>query len=570
MRERGLLSPERAWGHRLLYYALIPAVVIAVLVLGGFALRSTLQADRARTQAVVNLTATLAAERAGVLDNLIISQDNVVAAHASLSDLSLLGRRWLQTASRETPSVRAILVIDMTSRDREVVAFASRSPSRDDDIFRRLLLGRLIRELDLDAPLDELRHLHDVVEERQYLLSYWRRAFEGRRYVIVAWHDVDRLVREIMPQLYRDPDRGDARMNVVDERGRIVYGPPLKVGRVTVGLPFPTTLYNWRLQVALTSAEEVGRQAERQRTIELALVIVAGIVTIASLFIVLRGSVEERRLSALKSDFVANVSHELKTPLSLIRMFGELLLLDRASSTDKKKQYLQIIVSESERLTALIENVLDFARVERGKATYDFAIGSVAEVARRAVEIYQQRAVREEVQLSLEIVGPPALASIDAKALELAVMNLIDNALKYAKAGGQVIVRVDADDARVRLRVIDFGPGVPKDEQSRIFERFYRGKSAETSRARGSGIGLSLVRHIIESHRGSVHVESPLAEATVVRGDDAGIGTAFELSIPRSREAEVPSPSPEEAPPPSRRHESRTDQLAEGGAKGES
>ncbi|MBL9028007.1 MAG: HAMP domain-containing histidine kinase [Myxococcales bacterium] len=570
MSERGLLSPERAWGHRLLYFALIPAVVIAVLVLGGFALRSTLQADRARTQAVVNLTATLAAERAGVLDNLIIAQDNVVAAHASLSDLSLLGRRWLQTASRETPSVRAILVIDMTSRDREVVAFASRSPSRDDDVFRRLLLGRLLQQLDLDAPLDELRHLHEVVEERQFLLSYWRRAYEGRRYVIVAWHDVDRLVREVMPQLYRDPDRGDARMNVVDERGRIVYGPPLKVGRVTVGLPFPTTLYNWRLQVALTSAEEVGRQAERQRTIELALVIVAGIVTIASLFIVMRGSVEERRLSALKSDFVANVSHELKTPLSLIRMFGELLLLDRASSAEKKKQYLQIIVSESERLTALIENVLDFARVERGKATYDFAVGSVAEVARRAVEIYQQRAVRDEVQLSLEIVGPPAFGSIDAKALELAVMNLIDNALKYAKAGGQVIVRVDSDEARVRLRVIDFGPGVPKEEQSRIFERFYRGKSAEASCARGSGIGLSLVRHIVESHGGRVRVESPLEEATVAKGDGAGIGTAFEVSIPRVSDVEVPAALPEEAPPPSRRPESRVDQLAEGEAKGES
>ncbi len=515
---------ERAWGQRLLYFALIPAVVIAVLVLGGLALRSTLQADRARAQAVVNLTATLAAERAGVLDNLIIAQDNVVAAHATVSDFNQLGRRWLLTASRETPSVRAIVVLDMTTREREVVAFASRSPSREDDVFRRMLLGRFYGALDLSPPFDELRHLHDVVDEKQYLLSFWQRAFEGRRYLIVAWHDVDRIVLEVMPQLYRDPDRGDARMNVIDEKGRIVYGPPLKVGRVTVGLPFPTTLYNWRLQVALTSAEEVGRQAERQRTIELALVIVAGIVTIVSLFIVVRGSVEERRLSGLKSDFVANVSHELKTPLSLIRMFGELLLMDRAQNAEKKKQYLEIIVSESERLTALIENVLDFARVERGKATYDFAPGSVAEIARRAVEVYRQRAGREGVDLSFELSGPPADANIDSKAIELAVMNLIDNALKYAKEGGKVVVRVEADEATVRLRVVDFGPGIPADEQRRIFERFYRGKSAEVSRARGSGIGLSLVRHIVESA-----TDAPAAAAEPV-------GTAFEITLPRAHD----------------------------------
>jgi two-component system phosphate regulon sensor histidine kinase PhoR len=533
MGDRGPLWPERPWGQRLLYFAVIPAVVIAVLVLGSFALRSTLQADRARAQAVVNVTATLAAERAAVLDNHIIAQDNVVAAHASLADLTQLGRRWLPTASRETPSVRAILVLDLTSQTREVLAFASRNPSRDDDIFRRLLLSRLIRQLDFDAPTDELRHLHDVVDEKQYLLSYWQRRFEGRRYLVVAWHDVDRLVREVMPLLFRDPDRGDARMNVVDEKGRIVYGPPLKVGRVTVGLPFPTTLYNWRLQVALSSGEEIGKQAERQRTIELAMVIVAGIVTIVSLFIVVRGSVEERRLSALKSDFVANVSHELKTPLSLIRMFGELLSLDRAQSPEKKKQYLQIIVSESERLTALIENVLDFARVERGKATYDFSPGSAAQVARRAVEIYRQRAEREGVELTFEQIGPDATASIDPKALELAVLNLVDNALKYAKEGGRVIVRAQADASKVRLRVTDFGPGVPTDEQPRIFERFYRGRSAEASHTRGSGIGLSLVRHIVESHGGKVRVESPLAGREPGTDPGAGTGTAFEIALPR-------------------------------------
>jgi two-component system phosphate regulon sensor histidine kinase PhoR len=124
-------------------------------------------------------------------------------------------------------------------------------------------------------------------------------------------------------------------------------------------------------------------------------------VAIAGVAIVVNTSVKERRLAALKSDFVANVSHELKTPLALIRMFGEMLLSGRVSSDDKRRQYLQIITSESERLTALIENVLDFAKVERGKAAYDFAPGNVGEVVARAVEVYRYRAEREGMEVEL-------------------------------------------------------------------------------------------------------------------------------------------------------------------------
>jgi two-component system phosphate regulon sensor histidine kinase PhoR len=256
----------------------------------------------------------------------------------------------------------------------------------------------------------------------------------------------------------------------------------------------------------------------------MSMVLVAGLVTIASLIIMVRASINERRLSVLKSDFVANVSHELKTPLSLIRMFGELLLIDRTDNEEKRRQYLKIIVGESERLSALIENVLDFARVERGKATYDFAEGSVLDVARRAVEVYKVRAEREDVTLELVAEGPVPQTRIDARALELAIMNLIDNALKYAKDGRHVAVTVGTAGQSVFVRVADRGGGVPKEEQVRIFERFYRGSAAGATRARGSGIGLSLVQHIAQSHGGEVRVKSP--------AEEGGVGTAFEIVLP--------------------------------------
>jgi two-component system phosphate regulon sensor histidine kinase PhoR len=523
--------PRRALTGQLFYFALVPAIVLAVLVLGGVALRTTLQIEKARQQTVFDATLTLADERVDRLDKLIIAQDNVVAAHTDVSTLTAISRRWLPTAARETPSVRAILVLDLDHDDHDVVAFASRAPGPEDDVFRRLLVARLFPQMNFSGSVEELRHLHHVLDGQSLLISYWQRTELGQRYLVVAWHDVPRLVHEVMPRLYRDIGRGSSRMNVVDEEGRIVFGPPIKGGELTVGRPFPTTLYNWRLQMALTAAEQLGPKVERQRLTEIGIVSFAALVAIVGVAIVVMASVKERRLAVLKSDFVANVSHELKTPLALVRMFGEMLLSDRVPSEDKRRQYLGIIVSESERLSALIENVLDFARVERGKAAYEFAPAQLGEVVSRAVEIYRYRAEREGMEVSLRVAEGLPAASLDARAMELAVINLLDNALKYAKDGGRVDVAVEQSGRAVKVRVSDRGPGIEREEQDRIFERFVRGRHAGETRARGSGIGLALVKHIAESHGGKVGVVSPVTED--------GRGSAFEIAIPAIAEARV-------------------------------
>ncbi|MDI1428162.1 sensor histidine kinase [Polyangium sorediatum] len=518
---------RRRLRERLLYFAIVPSIVFAVLVLGGIALRTTLQIEKARQQTVFDATLTLADERVDRLDKLIIAQDNVVAAHVDIANLNTIARRWLPTASRETPTVRAILVLDLSHESRDVLAFASRAPGREDDAFRRLLLGRLFSSLNFDGDTEELRHLHQIIDQQSILISYWQRTYAGRRYLVVAWHDVPRLVHDVFPRLYRDIDRGNSRMNVIDEEGRIVFGPPIKGGEFTVGRPFPTTLYNWRLQIALTSADDLGDKVERQRLVELGMVGFAAIVVLVGVTIIIFASMKERRLAALKSDFVANVSHELKTPLALVRMFGEILLADRVASEDKRRQYLQIIVSESERLTALIENVLDFAKVERGKAAYEFAPGKLEDVVSRAVDVYRYRAERDGIVVHLVSAEGMPEAMLDARAMELAIINLLDNAFKYAKDGGRVDVEVASEDDAVVVRVSDRGPGIDPDEQERIFERFVRGRRAGEQRIRGSGIGLALVKHIAESHGGSIEVKSPILED--------GRGSVFVLRIPASR-----------------------------------
>jgi len=274
-------------------------------------------------------------------------------------------------------------------------------------------------------------------------------------------------------------------------------------------------LYKWTLNVTMTSAEELAAAVARRRVLEMVLVGLSGIVVIAGLFVILVAAERERKLSNLKSDFVANVSHELKTPLSLVRMFGELLESGRVENDEKRRQYLQIIVSESERLGALIENVLDFAKVERGKAAYEFSSGRLGEVVSRAVEACRVRAEREQVTLELSVADGLPLVDLDERAIEIAVINLVDNALKYAPDGELVSIAVRRQNGSIEIRVSDQGSGIPTEDRRRIFERFVRGKTALGKQVRGSGIGLALVKHIAEAHGGGVWVEDAMPHGSL-------------------------------------------------------
>lgn len=497
---------DRTRRDRFFTFLLLPAIVVGVLVLTGVTFRTSFQQERLRQQSVVEATLSLANEKAGRLDQLIVDQDTIVATEADVTNLATISSSWLSVAQRQTPTVRAVLVQDLSSPSREVVVFASRRPGLEAEAFRRLFVHRIAKDLELaKAPEDQLRHLHGSYEGVSYLLSYWQRKSGERPHLVVAWHDVPRIVHDVLPALY--PTSGDtqSRVNVVDENGDIIFGPPVSGGEFTVGRPFQTTLYKWRLNVSLLSAEELAASAARRRVLEMVLVGLSGLVVLAGMVVVLVAAGRERKTSALKSDFVANVSHELKTPLSLVRMFAELLQSGRVDSDEKRRQYLQIILSESERLSALIENVLDFAKVERGRAGYDFSEGAIGEVVTRAVEACRVRAEREEVELLLELAPGLPLVLLDERAIEIAIINLVDNALKYAREGGLVTVRVANRGKVVEVSVSDRGAGIPVEDRKRIFERFVRGSG--TKQIRGSGIGLALVKHIATAHGGDAWME---------------------------------------------------------------
>lgn len=540
--------------ERFASFVLLPAVLAAVGTLAFFTFRTTLQGERLLQQAILEATLGLANEKADRLDKRIIEQDSAVFAIADPSRLSDLTQRWLPTAQRETPTVRAVLVLDEA---RTVVAFASRAGGAfaEEEEFRRLLVERMCDDMEIATqPPDELRHLHREYRGQSYLVSYWQRVVstpgqEGdpartRRFLIVAWHDIGRIVKDTMPPLFSERDRSEkgqgaaspSRVNVLDEDGRIIFGPPLRSGEFTVAVRFPTTLYGWRLQVSPSAGDELTSRVRNRVMLELVLVGLSCIVIVLGVVTILLAAERERRISALKSEFVANVSHELKTPLALVRMFGEMLQSGRVTSDAKRREYLDIIVSESERLSSLIENVLDFARVERGRQAYDFAEGSVGDAVSKAVNVYRYRAEREGIELESDIDPELPPAMIDERAVQLAVINLIDNALKYAPGTEVVTVRVHREGGTVVVRVIDRGPGVPIEERDRIFERFVRGSTvgAPSQRpVRGSGIGLALVKHIAESHGGRAWVESADVLLDVPAAPQRG--ASFAISIPIAR-----------------------------------
>jgi LPXTG-motif cell wall-anchored protein len=221
-----------------------------------------------------------------------------------------------------------------------------------------------------------------------------------------------------------------------------------------------------------------------------------------------------------RSDFVAAVSHELKTPLTAIRMYGEMLRDGIVPSDAKRQEYYRHITAESERLSRLINNVLEFARLEKGTRDVALTTGAVEPVVREAVELVRPHVEAEGFTLRLETDGALPPVRFERDALLQVLFNLIDNAVKYARDGAErwVLVRTAAADGGVRLAVRDSGPGVPARHLAHVFEPFYRGERELTRRHKGTGLGLALVRGLVErmgGHVGGRNVDGGGFEVTI-------------------------------------------------------
>lgn len=226
----------------------------------------------------------------------------------------------------------------------------------------------------------------------------------------------------------------------------------------------------------------------------------------------------EKQVSRLKSDFVANVSHELKTPLSLIRMYAESLQMGRVSTEEQRQKYYGIIIRESERLSKLIHNVLELSRIEAGKKEYHVEACDINALISQTADTFQDAFEKNGFTISLELETNLPTVPADPAGISESLINLIDNAMKYSKDRKYLQISSKRSENEVVVSVQDSGIGLSKEDQDRIFEQFFRVESALTQTTRGTGLGLSLVHHFMKSQGGRVSVES-----------EAGRGSTFFL-----------------------------------------
>jgi len=245
------------------------------------------------------------------------------------------------------------------------------------------------------------------------------------------------------------------------------------------------------------------------------------LVLTGGIWLTYRNVTKEMALARLKSDFVANVSHELRTPLSLIRLYAETLEMGRLTSPEKYQEYFRIIRKESERLSALINNILDFSRIEAGKKEYNFRETNLAELVRNTLESYRFQIEQNGFAFEEHIAGDLPPVRVDREAIARSLLNLVNNALKYSGEAKYLAVNLYRTDGLVKIEVVDHGIGIPRSEQPKIFEKFYRVGDPLVHNTKGSGLGLALVRHIVQAHGGQVWLESA-----------PGKGSKFTIALP--------------------------------------
>lgn len=271
------------------------------------------------------------------------------------------------------------------------------------------------------------------------------------------------------------------------------------------------------------TVEDVVNKRKQQNLIALGLLL---IVMFIGIFLVFRNIQREMELAQKKSDFVSNVSHEIRTPLALINMFAETLLMGRVREESKQKEYYEIITKEVGRLTNMINRILSFSKIEANKRQYHKVALDLNSVVREVHNTYSYHLENNGFTHELNLSDNGLYINADSEAIIEVMVNLIDNAMKYSTDNKAVEISTGIEDGKAFLAVKDQGMGIPKNQLEKLFEKFYRVPTGDVHDTKGSGLGLTIVKHIMDAHNGSIKVVS-----------DIGAGSKFKLYFPIDKQA---------------------------------
>jgi signal transduction histidine kinase len=337
--------------------------------------------------------------------------------------------------------------------------------------------------------------------------------------------DLSSLKKEIFPEVLENLTKETGlSLRIIDEIGRnILTGKEEITSKDSLSLSYRQFPFPWKLLVSQPAFSDLEGTARRENFLYGVLLTFIVALMLMGAFLIVRDISRESETTRLKTEFVHNISHELKTPLTLIRLYGETLQRKEDLKKDEKKEAYEIITKESERLSHLINNVLDFSRIEMGRKEFDIKKGSLAQIVRDTLESYRYHLEKKGFSIKKEIASDLPEMNFDGEAVASVLVNLLSNAMKFSLKIKEVTVKLFKDDGNAVLQVADRGIGISPRDTSRIFNRFYRVKNEVVSNTGGSGLGLTLVKHIAEAHGGMIKVES-----------EPGKGSIFSVIFPLS------------------------------------
>ena len=374
---------------------------------------------------------------------------------------------------------------------------------------------------------------HWVDADRGVFPAAGRRAlrFAGVDVTLLWQSSGDRLVVLVAGPRFQQREWFEGPLSAVDARGlRVALADTEGQGvlgtlptDVSATAPRTAAVTQLPWDVIVSSADvgaDLDALATRRRLLFAGLALLVGLVLAGGYFIV-RAVSREFAVAQLQTDFVAAVSHEFRTPLTSLRQFTELLNDDPDQPVAKRRTFYQAQARATDRLRRLVESLLDFGRMEAGARPYRLERRATAPLVRGIVEDFRREVAPDVCTVEASIADDCGAVDVDPEAFARALWNLLDNAVKYSGASPAVFVKVDVRDGAVAISVRDEGVGIPRDEQDEIFTKFVRGTASRTHGIKGTGIGLAMVRHIVEAHGGTVSVESA-----------PGAGSTFTIALP--------------------------------------
>jgi signal transduction histidine kinase len=335
--------------------------------------------------------------------------------------------------------------------------------------------------------------------------------------------DPELLKKQVLPKIL-----GQVSQNTGLELDIIDKNDSASTSANSLSLPYRQFPFPWKLHVTQPKLDELERSAQRENYLYGALLAFITVLMFFGAILLGRDISRESETSRLKMEFVHNISHELKTPLTLIRLYAETLQRKKNLREEDRSEGYEIITKESERLSHLINNVLDFSRIDMGRKEFKFKTESLSRVVQETLDSYRYHLEKKGFSVDGQIDSDLPEMSFDAEAIASVLVNLLSNAMKFSSDRKEVTVRLFRRDRWAEMEVEDKGIGIARQQQAEIFKRFYRVKQKPDSQTQGSGLGLTLVKHITEAHGGKVKVES-----------EPGKGSVFSILLPLSRADEA-------------------------------